>query len=465
MEDTFNYKPTKVEWNENHINILKDLLCSFEKNNVKYVILKNDDGLPFENHSKDVDIIIEPGKYKSAEQIIIDVYKYHNIEYYKVHKFERLRCWYGFNTKIPFAIHIDLLEGFLHKGFELFPFGIIYKNAYKNSNGVYVLNSIFGNVILLLHSTICYHKIKEKYAHSIEQEYSKNKESFNEILLQLFEKKTANKLILLLSNNKFLEIEKLGKYFSRQSKKRILLKRPFFTIYNVFDFIWEKVLRIIFNLNKYNSFFTVHAPDGTGKTTFIKSLAEELGYYYVCNPQDLTNIYHFRPLFLPNLGAVGEKAKVMKQDKDFTNPHRAKPAGIISSFFRMSYYWMDYVVGMPLILRRSAQFEQITIFDRYIYDFLIDPRRSRISLPYWLRRLFVLLVKQPKIVFVLDTDADTIYARKQELTKEEINRQLIEFRKLSALGNRVHFLDASKTSDEIASDAMKIILDTFTKKL
>lgn len=465
MTDSFNFEPTKVEWNEKHIQILQDLLYSFDKKNIKYVILKNDDGLPFKNHSKDVDIVIEPGKYEIAARIIKDVYKHHSIEYYKVHKFERLRCWYGFNTKVPFAIHIDLLEGFLHKGFELFPFEIIYKNAYRNSNGVYVLNSTFGNVILLLHSTICYHKIKEKYAHSIEQEYSKNKDSFNEILLQLFEKKAADKLILLLSTNKFPEIEKLGKYFSHQSKKRIFIKRPFFTTYNVFDFVCEKVSRIIFNCNKYNSFFTVHAPDGTGKTTFIKSLAEKLGYYYICNPQDLTNIYHFRPLFFPNLGAVGEKAKVMKQDKDFTNPHRARPAGKFSSFIRMTYYWLDYVIGMPIILRKNAQFSRFTIFDRYIYDFLVDPRRSRINLPYWLRKCFTKLVKQPKIVFVLDAPADVIYKRKQELTPEEISRQLVEYRKLSSLGKRYYRLNASQKPEEIANDAIKIILDNFTKKL
>lgn len=465
MADTFNFEPTKVEWNENHISILQDLFHSFEKSSIKYVILKNDDGLPFENHSKDVDIIIEPGKYKIAAQIIKSIYQSHNVEYYKIHKFERLRCWYGFNTKIPFAIHIDLLEGFLHKGFELFPFEMIYQNAYKNSNGVYVLNSTFGNVILLLHSTICYHKIKEKYAYSIAKEYSKNKDNIDIILKQLLGAKTAHKLASLLSDEKFTEIAKLGKFFSHQSKKRIFIKRPIFSVYNVLDFLWEKISRVIFNCDKYNTFFTVHAPDGTGKTTFIKSLAQMLGYYYICAPEDLIRIYHFRPLFLPNLGAVGEKAKVMKQDKDFTNPHRAKPAGEISSFIRMTYYWLDYILGMPLILRKNAQFNKITIFDRYIYDFLVDPRRSRINLPYWLRKGFTKLVKQPKIVFVLDAPAEVIYKRKQELTPEEISRQLVAFRKLSSLGKRYYRLDASKKPEEIANDAIKIILEKFTKKL
>lgn len=74
MADTFKFEPTKVEWNENHIKILQDLFHEFEVNDVKYVILKNDNGLPFENHSKDVDIVIEPGKYKTAAKIIKNIY-------------------------------------------------------------------------------------------------------------------------------------------------------------------------------------------------------------------------------------------------------------------------------------------------------------------------------------------------------------------------------------------------------
>ena len=120
---------------------------------------------------------------------------------------------------------------------------------------------------------------------------------------------------------------------------------------------------------------------------------------------------------------------------------------------------------MPIIMRKSAQFDHITIFDRYIYDFLVDPRRARINLPYWVRKMFAKMVKQPKIVFVLETDAETILSRKQELTKDEIERQLSEFRKLENLGINVHYLDASKKPDEMAMDAVKIVLDTFSNKL
>lgn len=465
MDDEFNFRPVVVEWDERHVRVLKCFLESLESKGVKYVILKNDNGLPYENHSKDVDIVIEPGSYQLAAQLLYAAYKENGVNRYKIHRFERLRCWYGMNVDTRFAIHIDLLEGFLHKGFEMFPFEMMYRYARKNEHGVYVLDDVFGTVVLLLHSTICYHTIKDKYATRIAEVYGRSKREMDILFYQLFPGQAASVLITLLEQGDYEQIAHKGKWFSHQSKKRILLHHPCLTLRNVMGFFWEKAMRIVIGRDKYNTFISVHAPDGTGKTTFIRSLSGELGFYFVCDPKDLVRIFHFRPSFLPNLGAAGEKLGVMKQDTNFTVPHRARPANPLCSFLRMAYYWMDYAVGVSLILRRNAQFDKITLFDRYIYDFLVDPRRARIQLPYRICQCFTKWVKQPRIVFVLDTDADTIYARKQELTREEIERQLAGFKKLSSLGSRVHLLDAAKRPDEIARNAMKIVADTFTRKI
>lgn len=465
MINEYDFGPARVEWDERHASLLRDFLDELSRKEIRYVILKNDDGLPFENHSKDVDIVIEPGLYDNAAKVIQDCYKRHGITHYKIHKFERLRCWYGMNPDTHFAIHIDLLEGFLHKGFEIFPFETFYEHSFENNNGIRVLNELMGSVVLLLHCTICYHSIKEKYVRIIADSYLKQRERFIDILKPILGRKSTLVIVRLLDAGNYKQIALLGKKFSHVSKWRVFVRRPFFSIYNVVDFLWEKTCRVIFNINRYNNLISVHAPDGTGKTTFIQKLGNELGFYYVCSPSDLLSIHHFRPCILPNLGAVGEKAGVMKQDTDFTNPHRAKPVNPISSFIRMTYYWIDYFVGMPLLLRKNAQFDKFTIFDRYVYDLLVDPGRTRIKLPYWIRGIFARLVRQPKIIFVLNTHAETIYARKQELTIDEISRQLTEFCKLSLLGNRVHFLDASQTPDKIATDAINIVLNAFAKKL
>ena len=219
--------------------------------------------------------------------------------------------------------------------------------------------------------------------------------------------------------------------------------------------------RIISNLNRIKSLIAVEGADGTGKSTFIEGLTKAIEMHY-CLDAIKCKIYHFRPGLFPNLGALGEKTGVMKEDKDFTDPHRAKQAGTLNSFFRMTYYWLDYAIGVPLKLRKDFRDGNITIYDRYIFDFLIDPKRSRINLPFWIRKLFTKLVVQPRIVFVLLADAEIIYQRKQELTIEEIIRQLGEFSKLAKSNKRFVVIDASKSPQEMVNQAIKVVIDSFT---
>lgn len=94
----------------------------------------------------------------------------------------------------------------------------------------------------------------------------------------------------------------------------------------------------------------------------------------------------------------------------------------------MTYYWLDYVIGIPYLLRKEVQYEKYSIYDRYIYDFVVDPQRSRINLPDWLRKLYACMVIQPQIIFILYADFMVIYKRKQELTIDEIARQQMEFK-------------------------------------
>lgn len=466
MEEKFDFSPTTVKWDERHKKILMSFLRALETNGIRYVILKNAEGLPDYNYSKDIDILIEPGMYKMTAKLLKTIYKGNGVTYYQVNQFERLRCWYGFNVDTEFAIHIDLLEGFLHKGFELFPFELFYEHAYKNERGIYVLDELYGTLILLLHSTICYHHIKEKYAKRISTAYAKNKVEIQKNLKVLLGERAAGRMILDLENENYKGIAQEGKFYSHESKKKILFQHPLFSLVNFGNFLWEKVERLILDREKYNKFISVHAPDGTGKTTFIKEFCEMLGFYYVCASGDLSRVYHFRPNVLSNLGAVGEKAGVMKQDKDFTKPHRAKPAGTLSSLLRMAYYSLDYLIGTPFILRKNAQFNHITIFDRYIYDMIVDPARTRISLPLFVRKMYAKLVKRPQLSFVLYTDSETIFKRKPELTIEEIERQLCEFRKLSGnFKDSFIVLDASKSPKDIAKEAIKYYMERFAKSL
>lgn len=450
------------QWSKLHSDFVTLLFATFKELNIRYFVLRNYEGLPDKNTGKDIDIVISPHEYHLVKGALLSVMRKYGIQYYQITQFDRMRCWYIMDYKKNFGIHIDIIENEVYKGFRFYAFDYLYDNT-TEYNGFIVLNKPMDTMMLLIQNLVAYKSLKEKYRNTIKENYATNKREINAEIIKFWGKKVGLQLINYLERNNFDAIVKYSLVLGRTAMRRILLKSPIRTIFNIQRFLIGKFYRIIWCPKKYWRFIAVEAPDGTGKTTFINNLIVELRKYYVSDEKRFC-VHHFRPSILPNLGAAGEKMKVMKQDKDFTNPHRAKPANGLSSFIRMLYYWIDYVIGIPIILRKEVQYERYTIFDRYIYDFLVDPERSRISLPKWIRLCFSKLVVKPQIVFVLNADPDVIYERKQELTKCEITRQLEDFHDLKKTCKNVTFIDANQTPQEMVEQAMALIMDKFLDK-
>lgn len=448
-------------WIEKHTKFLSSFVAYLNRNNIRYFILRNYEELPEHNTGKDVDVVVEPGSYKRVTKLLLLTMKEQKVPYYTISFFDRMRCWYIMDPESEFGIHIDIIENEVYKGFEFFDFNYLYAHviAFKD---FFVLDKSMDTVMLLVQNVVAYKSLKQKYRSTISQNYKLLSSEINEEIKKFWGRTYADSMISSLEKDDFDGIVNDARIYEKNAKRSIFFKKPVKTALFVARFLLDKFWRIVVCPSKYWRFFAVEAPDGTGKTTFLDQLIEDLRVLYVSDERRF-NIHHFRPSFLPNLGAAGEKAGVMKQDKDFTNPHRAKPVGPIQSFLRMGYYWMDYLFGMPILLRKESQYGQYTIFDRYIYDFLVDPERTRIKLPYWLRKCFTKLVVEPQIVFVLQTTPEVIYKRKQELTFEEIEKQLKDFKRL-ATNSRFVILDAGKTPKEISRDAIKVIVNKFMHK-
>lgn len=450
-------------WSAEHRIIFNKLIKYLEMENIKYFILRNYELLPEDNISKDVDIIIEPGSYNKASKILLDIFREEKLTHYYVVRYEKVRCWLGMNTTTNFSIHIDLIEGYFNKGFEIFSFEELYKNTIKYKNFM-VLNEKYDGIMLLIYKLVACKYLKDEYKVKILDSYKNNKNDFINILTKVIGAELTKKIINCIEKENFNELISYSNQISIKSKQISFKKYPIRTIRNIAQFIWEKISRIIFNYKKYTKTIAVQAPDGAGKTTFLEEISKRILHMFGDEERRI-HYYHFRPTILPNLGEVGENIGVMKQDKDFTNPHRGKLASPLSSFVRMFYYWLDYIIGNSIYLRKDVQFDKFSVFDRYIYDFIIDPQRSKINLPKIIRKIFVFFTPKPKIVFYLYTKPEIIYQRKQELTLNEIERQLYELKKLANHDNNFIELDAAKTPDRIAQEALIIILNKFAKRI
>lgn len=447
-------------WTIRHSDFLDHVFNLLNNSGIRYFVLRNYEGLPEYNTGNDVDIVIEPHSYKRVKSLILQCMCDERVPNYTVSDFDRMRCWYIMDKESMFGIHIDIIENEVYKGFEYFDFEYLYSYVIGYRN-FYVLDKSMDTVMLLVQNIVAYKSLKQKYRNTISENYRSYKETIDAQLLKFWSKNVADAVIKLLDEGRYDTIVQMSKKLERDAQKSIFLRKPLKTFVFVSRFLFDKFWRVIICPSKFWRFFAVVAPDGTGKTTFLNQLVEDLCVLYVCDTERRFNIYHFRPSIFPNLGAAGEKVGIMKQDKNFTDPHRAAPAGYMSSFVRMCYYWLDYLIGVPFLLRKDSQYSFYTIFDRYIYDLLVDPKRSRIKLPYYIRKIFTRLVIHPKIVFVLQTTPETIYNRKQELSLEEISRQLHEYKKLST-DTRFVMLDASKSPREMSMEALDVIIDQYT---
>ncbi|MGN8723930.1 hypothetical protein [Segatella copri] len=453
-------------WSKRHAKILSEYFQELEKSNIRFFIIRNYEGLPDKNTSKDVDIILKYGTVKAAERILKDVFKRNGLFYYYRVVIEESYLCRAISEKGDFAIHIDLMNGYINRGVELFTFEELYSQTI-DYNGFRVLNELYNGVMLFIYKQFGYKKpiLKDSYKDTIYNCWLHYPE-FSSILEKMLGKNTYSKVSECIKQKDFDGMLAYSPMVSKQLRKYSNCSSFIINQYRRMRFVIQKVNRIVFQYRKYEKSFSVMAPDGTGKTTFLTQLLNRLAFLYVDAPNNTGrfHLYHFRPSLFPNLGEVGEKARIMKQDTDFTNPHRAKPAGLVSSLIRITYYWMDYVLGWMYYTRRDVQYDLYTVYDRYSYDLLVDPRRTRLKLPYWVRRCFVACMPHPKINFFLKASPDVIIKRKAELTHDEIIRQVSAYERLSVRKN-VITIDANRCMDEMIDEALPHLLSAYWEKL
>tara|TARA_R110002049_G_scaffold232379_1_gene404954 strand:- start:3206 stop:3808 length:603 start_codon:yes stop_codon:yes gene_type:complete len=184
-------------------------------------------------------------------------------------------------------------------------------------------------------------------------------------------------------------------------------------------------------------------PDGAGKSTVIDLVQKDLAEL----KQDYRYVY-FAPGYLkryrPN--AASSITTNPQGGRQYSSPFVLAKIGLLLFEFRM---------GIPK-LRREVD---LVLFDRFIHDLLVDPRRYRLnSLRFWMKAMLRLAPK-PDLVFVICAPTETIQARKQEVTPEETTRQISAYKALaSSMSNALVVYNT-----DVPEEAAKIVLAEIKK--
>jgi len=202
--------------------------------------------------------------------------------------------------------------------------------------------------------------------------------------------------------------------------------------------------------NQPGLWVALFGPDGAGKSAVIKCLADGSP-----PPFDAVNQFHFRPKF-------------RRQWKDLpptVDPHGKPPRGLLISMFKLLYWLADCWFGYLVNYLPARSGSRLVIFDRYLHDILIDPRRYRLpGSCAWFARVAVALAPQPDIYVLLDVPAEIVQRRKAEVSSAESQRQQLAYREMFRSLPNAFVVDASVSVTEVAEGVKAVILKSRTSQ-
>ena len=412
-----------------------------------YAVLRNYEGLPDKNKSRDIDIIITKESLRKITPHLIrliDNSGWKIITYLNSDRLITFVCainngnntelvqWDFFvNTSVFGILLMDAKEFLQHKQFNGFLYYVEVDCQFLDK---YLYNRAVGS------------EYPKKYQST--KEKAQHLPLVNEKLKKVFQVASVE------------EADRVGgrKLLWRAIAYNIK-KRPWGLTKDVGCFLYTFMRNYVCSNTGFTIGFT--GPDGAGKTTVIELMMHRLGDVF-----KTAHVYlHFRPALFGNLGDVAQAAGLKKEvDRNYEQPHRGKKTSKLSSLLRLVYYTVDYILGYFIKVKVHTRITRLVVFDRYFTDIICDSRRSRIYLPTnFLYRFAKIFIPSLDYNILLTASTDTILNRKGELLREEVEQ----------INNKIDFLDNKKgylkvlnetTPDHAVNNILQHVFDSQHRK-
>jgi thymidylate kinase len=188
----------------------------------------------------------------------------------------------------------------------------------------------------------------------------------------------------------------------------------------------------------------VAGPDGAGKSSVAAALERH---------QSGTKRIHWRPGLLPHLGnLVGNDVACVAQ-----HPHGRAPRSRLVSLARLLYFLVDFQLGYLVRVAPPKRRGHWVVIERGWWDMQIDPRRYRLgSIPTLIRSLGR-MVPKPDLLVILDAPSPVLRRRKEELPKDELERQRQAWLTLDLPGVQKVIVDATQPLEQVITDVRRSI--------
>lgn len=413
-------------------------IFDFLNKEVVYAVLRNFEGLPFHNDSRDIDIAIEKADFRKIRTQLIALIEESGWYIVTYLNSDRLVTWVCGIVHEDNSVDLVQLDFFYHTSV----FGIILIE-----NKEILRNRQFNGMIYYADKSFEFLD-KYMYDRAVGAGYP---DKYKQIRLAVENNPLVkNKIKAVFGIETQAACDRTGKTDLLKAALKWNFKRfGLGMIGNYMRFEYHHIKNYLCSNTGFSIGFT--GPDGSGKTTVIDLLIDNLGEVF----RKAHMYYHFRPALFGNLGEVAHSAGLKKDvDRNYSNPHRGGKTGVLSSLARLFYYSIDYIIGYWVKVKSATRITRVVIFDRYYTDIICDSRRSRIYLNpkflYWFGRLFI-----PSLDYniLLTASTETILARKHELDDAGIK----------VINDRIDYLADKKgykkvLNESTPEEAVKLIL-------
>lgn len=440
--------------------LLADLFAEYDRRQLVYCVLRNFRSLPDRLESRDLDLRISSRDRSLNRGIIRALAERHGAIVYHHYKDERFDQFY-LCRRVSHGEVVSLKLDF----YELDVYGVRVLSTSDTLRTRVRHRSLFvaSEVSQLLDKWLFIHllgsQLPEKYHSEFRDIAIRNRSSLGDALSKVFGRRRGRELCARMCSEGFADLPRVGKARLAFILFKAACRSPLFHAWHVPAFFYYRARHFV---RPKGEFISVSGPDGSGKTTVLNLATVQLGKLFGSRPE---NVGHFRPGIVPRIADIAKKAGVLSAvDENYGSPHRAKPSGSLGSLLRLGYYLVDYIAGYWKKIRPALVRRELVVYDRYCFDLIADPARSRISLPAWIRRIALALVPLPHTAFFVHVPSAVVRQRKQELSAEAIDSLNSAYQELVKDG-RMSVLENGSTAEAAAAALVDEVIARRVRRL
>lgn len=408
---------------------------------VNGVVLRNYAELPF-HIGNDLDILIEANLQGMGERILMDSAVSQEYSLINRAEFSPVSLFIAHN-RTRHQLHIDLFTGLRWRGLDILRPELVL-TACQDRGLFFVPHPVHEATLNLLTRLLYHGYVKEKYKEGIQAAYRAHPDEARHTLAEPIGVRAARDLVGYVLDADWSTIEAAANRWRRLLVSHRLSRYPQRTL----SFVLSDVRRLIRRfIQPPGIMLVLLGPDGCGKSSVASGIMEALTPTF---GKEKSLHLHWKPSLLrrdrPNAGPV-------------TDPHAKPPRGPLVSLAYFTFHLLEFVLGGQLRIRPVLFRNGLVAIDRYYYDFLVDPKRYRLTVPRRLLKWAYRFVMKPDLVFCLDAPPEVLQRRKQEVSPEETARQRDAYLELAHTLPNAHVVDASRPLDEVVAEVEKLVLE------